>query len=70
MSDISNEMSFQSVYSEKLPNQKLEIIKKYNLKYNTMIGDGINDSPLFLNQLLDFISDSTGVVFSPLILFY
>ena len=60
--DVSNEMSFQSIYSHKLPHEKLEIIKKYNRKYNTaMIGDGINDSPKLLATIGISISDSTGV---------
>ena len=61
--DVSNEISFQSVYSQKLPHEKLEIIKKYNKKYNTaMIGDGVNDSPSLSEATVGVsISDSTGV---------
>ncbi len=61
--DISKNLSFQSVYSERLPNQKLKIIEEYNLKYNTaMIGDGINDAPSLSESTIGVsLGGATGV---------
>ena len=61
--DVSKSINFKSVYSEKLPNQKLEIIKEHNLKYNTaMIGDGINDAPSLSESTIGVsLGEATGV---------
>ena len=43
---ISQKISFTNVYSEKLPSEKLEVIKSSLEKEDiAMIGDGINDAP-------------------------
>ena len=44
---IGNELNFDEVYSEVLPNEKAEIITQIRKKYGEvmMIGDGINDAP-------------------------
>jgi len=44
--EIANELGIQTVYSEQLPEQKLELIESLSKKeYTTMVGDGINDAP-------------------------
>ena len=43
---LNNIISFDKVYSEKSPKEKLEIIENLNNNKNTiMVGDGINDAP-------------------------
>ncbi len=43
---LNNIISFNEVYSEKSPKEKLEIIENLNNNKNTiMVGDGINDAP-------------------------
>ena len=47
--NIANELKFDEIYSELLPQNKVEIVEK--LKQNTkgkvaFVGDGINDSPV------------------------
>ena len=60
---VSDKISFNSVYSEQLPHEKLEIIKQYSLSETTaMIGDGINDAPsLSIASVGISIGGSTGV---------
>ena len=60
---LSDRISFNSVYSEQLPHEKLEIIKQYSLSETTaMIGDGINDAPsLSLSSVGISVGGSTGV---------
>jgi len=41
---VSNKISFKSIYSEKLPHEKLDVIKKEK-DHSAMLGDGINDAP-------------------------
>ncbi len=43
---VNKEISFNEIFFEKSPEEKLEVVKKSNMKLKTaMIGDGINDSP-------------------------
>ena len=43
---LANELGITEVYSEQLPDQKLEQVKAYKAKGQTiMVGDGINDAP-------------------------
>jgi P-type Cu+ transporter len=60
---LSDKISFNSVYSEQLPHEKLEIIKHCSLSETTaMIGDGINDAPsLSIASVGISIGGSTGV---------
>ena len=60
---LSDKMSFNSVYSEQLPHEKLEIIKQRSLSETTaMIGDGINDAPsLSIASVGISVGGSTGV---------
>ncbi|MDG2058528.1 MAG: cation-translocating P-type ATPase [Flavobacteriales bacterium] len=60
---LSDKISFNSVYSEQLPHEKLEIIKQRSLSETTaMIGDGINDAPsLSIASVGISVGGSTGV---------
>jgi len=43
---VNNQVRFNEIFYEKLPEEKLEIVEKSNKNFKTaMIGDGINDSP-------------------------
>ena len=43
---VNNQIGFNEIFYEKLPEEKLEIIEDSNKNLKTaMIGDGINDSP-------------------------
>lgn len=43
---VAEKLGIEEVYYEKMPNEKLEIIKKLNKEEDTaMVGDGINDAP-------------------------
>ena len=43
---VNNQIGFNEIFYEKLPEEKLEIIEESNKNLKTaMIGDGINDSP-------------------------
>ena len=43
---LANEIGIKKIYSEQLPEQKLNLIDNFSKKENTaMIGDGINDAP-------------------------
>ena len=43
---ISEKVSFNNIYAEQLPDQKLDKVKETTSNQNTaMIGDGINDAP-------------------------
>ena len=61
--NISSKISFHSIYSDQLPDEKLKIIKKHSsLEYTAMIGDGINDAPsLSLASVGISVGGSTGV---------
>ena len=60
---LSDKISFNSVYSEQLPHEKLQIIKQCSLSETTaMIGDGINDAPsLSIASVGISVGGSTGV---------
>ena len=60
---LSDKISFNSVYSEQLPHEKLKIIKQCSLSETTaMIGDGINDAPsLSIASVGISVGGSTGV---------
>ena len=60
---LSDKISFNSIYSEQLPHEKLEIIKQRSLSETTaMIGDGINDAPsLSIASVGISVGGSTGV---------
>ncbi len=43
---VNNQIGFNEIFYEKLPEEKLEIVEESNKNLKTaMIGDGINDSP-------------------------
>ena len=43
---VNNQIRFNEIFYEKLPEEKLEIVEESNKNFKTaMIGDGINDSP-------------------------
>lgn len=43
---VASQLGIDEVYSEQLPNQKLEIISRFSNVFPTaMVGDGINDAP-------------------------
>ena len=43
---VNNQIGFNEIFYEKLPEEKLEIVEESNKTLKTaMIGDGINDSP-------------------------
>ncbi|MBT4478667.1 MAG: cadmium-translocating P-type ATPase [Flavobacteriales bacterium] len=60
---LSDKISFNSVYSEQLPHEKLEIIKQRSLSETTaMVGDGVNDAPsLSIASVGISVGGSTGV---------
>jgi len=44
--EIARQIGISEVYSEQLPDQKLELIESFSKKgYTAMVGDGINDAP-------------------------
>ena len=61
--NLTDKISFNSIYSEQLPHEKLEIIKQCSLSETTaMIGDGINDAPsLSIASVGISVGGSTGV---------
>ena len=48
---IANELAIDNVISDVLPNQKQEIVKKYQTEHNhvAMVGDGVNDAPALMS---------------------
>ena len=58
---VNNQIGFNEIFYEKLPEEKLEIVEESNKNLKTaMIGDGINDSPA-LSQSFVGISISNAV---------
>ena len=60
---IAKTLGIDKVFSEQLPEQKLEVIRKLSSEKNTaMVGDGVNDAPaLSLAQTGISLSDATQV---------
>lgn len=51
--EVANELGIDIVFSEKRPEQKMEIISQLNAKVSTaMVGDGINDAPALAKATL------------------
>ncbi|REJ82455.1 MAG: cadmium-translocating P-type ATPase [Bacteroidetes bacterium] len=60
---VAGELGIEEVYSEQLPAQKLELIRKFSSEQPTaMVGDGINDAPaLSLANIGISISNATNI---------
>jgi Cu+-exporting ATPase len=60
---LAQQLGIKKIFSEQLPEQKLEIIRKLSKEKNiTMVGDGVNDAPaLSLAQTGVSMSDATQV---------
>lgn len=60
---IAEEVGIKTVHSEKLPDEKLELIEAYTRKGNTaMVGDGINDAPALARANVGIsLSEATDV---------
>lgn len=61
--ELASRLEIDTVYSEKLPHQKLEIIESLSKDYKVaMVGDGINDSPALAKAFLGIsMSNATQV---------
>ncbi len=61
--EIANTLGIEKVYSEKLPDEKFQIIEELSSKYKiAMVGDGINDAPALSKAFLGIsMSDATQV---------
>ena len=60
---VNNQVRFNEIFYEKLPEEKLEIVEKSNKNFKTaMIGDGINDSPALSQSFIGIsISNAANI---------
>lgn len=60
---IANELGIQEVYSQKMPDEKMQILDKLLAKAPTaMVGDGINDAPSLAKATIGIsLSDATEI---------
>ena len=60
---VNNQVRFNEIFYEKLPEEKLEIVEKSNKNFKTaMIGDGINDSPALSQSFIGIsFSDAANI---------